>query len=71
MIKGSPDAGRGQVPVIYLVPFLLIAFGLTWGLMALFLLFPKQITEVRFCGSGTTTIMFRVVFFCGIGKCGG
>ena len=46
MIEDSPDAGRGQVPVIYLVPFLLIAFGLTWGSMALCLLFPEQITEV-------------------------
>jgi hypothetical protein len=48
MIIGSLYADRRQVPFISLVPFLLIAFGLAWGILALFILLPEPMT--RFFG---------------------
>jgi CAAX protease family protein len=46
LITGSSDAGRGQVPFLSLVPFLLIAFGLAWGILALFIFLPDRMTNI-------------------------
>ena len=35
MITGSSGDDRRQIPFISLMPFLLIAFGLAWGILAL------------------------------------
>ncbi|MDY7014258.1 MAG: type II CAAX endopeptidase family protein [Cyanobacteriota bacterium] len=42
----TSDARQYQIPFISLVPFLLITFGLTWGILALFILLPKQMTAI-------------------------
>jgi len=39
-------SNRHQVPLISLVPFLLIAFGLAWGILALFIFLPNQMTRI-------------------------
>lgn len=39
-------ADRRQVPFIALAPFLLLAFGLAWGIFALLILFPGQVAEL-------------------------
>ncbi len=41
----TSEVDRQQVPFISLMPFLLIAFGLAWGILALFILLPQQMTE--------------------------
>jgi hypothetical protein len=35
------DTNQRQIPFIALVPFLLITFGLAWGILGLFILLPK------------------------------
>ena len=44
--EGALGADRRQIPFISLVPFLLIAFGLAWGILALFIFLPDQTTEI-------------------------
>ncbi|WP_372880929.1 CPBP family intramembrane glutamic endopeptidase [Psychromonas sp.] len=39
-------SNRRQVPLIALVPFLLIAFGLAWGTLALFIFLPNQMNNI-------------------------
>lgn len=46
MITGLSDPGRGQIPFLLLVPFLLIAFGLAWGILALFIFLPERMTNM-------------------------
>ncbi len=46
MIIAPSGTDRHQIPFISLVPFLLIVFGLAWGILALFILLPKQMAEV-------------------------
>ena len=46
MIIAPSGTDRHQIPFISLVPFLLIVFGLAWGIVALFILLPKQMAEV-------------------------
>jgi hypothetical protein len=38
---GTSDIGDRQVPFTSLAPFLLITFGLAWGILALFILLPN------------------------------
>ncbi|MBT7951906.1 MAG: CPBP family intramembrane metalloprotease [Gammaproteobacteria bacterium] len=44
MITDSSGVNSPQVPLISLLPFLLITFGLAWGIIALFVLLPEQMT---------------------------
>lgn len=46
MITVSSDTDTRQIPFISLVPFLLIAFGLAWGIVALFIFLPNQMTGI-------------------------
>ena len=43
---GSSNTGMHQVPSIALVPFLVIAFGLAWGILALFILLPERMNAI-------------------------
>lgn len=45
-MKIAPSASRYQIPFIALAPFLLMTFGVTWGLFALFILLPEKITVI-------------------------
>jgi membrane associated rhomboid family serine protease len=40
----STDSLAQRVPVIALLPYLLITFGVAWGLLGLYLVFPQQAT---------------------------
>lgn len=40
---GPSNAERSPVPFIALVPFLLITFGLAWGILAMFILWPAPL----------------------------
>jgi membrane protease YdiL (CAAX protease family) len=46
MNTGLTGDGRGQIPFISLMPFLIITFGLAWGILALFIFLPHQMTEI-------------------------
>ena len=39
-------SGNYQIPVRSIIPFLLISFGLAWGILALFILLPGQMTKI-------------------------
>jgi len=45
-MTNSSSADRCQVPFISLVPYLLVAFGLAWGILALFILLPEPMTGI-------------------------
>jgi hypothetical protein len=53
MSRGSSDDRREQIPFVSLLPFLFIAFGLAWGILALFIFLPNQMTKMF--GELTTT----------------
>ncbi|NJM67198.1 MAG: hypothetical protein HC851_16750 [Acaryochloris sp. RU_4_1] len=42
----TSETNQHRIPFIALVPFLLITFGLTWGVFALFILFQEQMTAI-------------------------
>ncbi|MCK4466904.1 MAG: CPBP family intramembrane metalloprotease [Desulfobacterales bacterium] len=62
MITGSSGADRRQIPFISLVPFLLIAFGLAWGILALFIFLPNQMTEIFGELTGQHPLFFLAVY---------
>ena len=62
MIKDSSVANRGQIPFISLVPFLLMAFGLAWGISALFIFLPDQMTGIFGELTGQHPLFFLAVY---------
>ncbi|MEA3486791.1 MAG: CPBP family intramembrane glutamic endopeptidase [Thermodesulfobacteriota bacterium] len=62
MITGSSGVGRRQIPFISLVPFLLIAFGLAWGILALFIFLPDQMTGIFGELTGQHPLFFLAVY---------
>lgn len=46
MNTASANAQRYRVPFQAIVPFLLLTFGLAWGLLALLILFPEFTTQL-------------------------
>ena len=62
MMAVSSDAGRPQIPFISLVPFLLIAFGLAWGILALFIFLPNQMTGIFGELTGQHPLFFLAVY---------
>lgn len=46
MTSSASGTPRCPVPFSAILPFLLITFGLAWGIFALFVLFPKQIIDM-------------------------
>jgi CAAX protease family protein len=67
MITGSSDADCVKVPFISLVPFLLIAFGLAWGILALFIFLPDQMTNLFGKLTGQHPLFFLAVYSPAIG----
>jgi membrane protease YdiL (CAAX protease family) len=62
MIKDSSVVKKGQIPLISLVPFLLIAFGLAWGIIALFIFLPGQMTAMFGQITGEHPLFFLAVY---------
>ena len=62
MIAGSPSTDRAQVPFIALVPFLLVAFGLAWGILALFIFLPDRMTALFGELTGQHPLFFLAVY---------
>lgn len=62
-MKIKPSATRQcQVPFISLAPFLLITFGLAWGIFALFILLPKQTVAMFGELTGQHPLFFLAVY---------
>ena len=53
---------RHQVPFIYLVPFLLIAFGIAWGILALFIFLPDLMNSIFGKLTGQHPLFFLAVY---------
>jgi uncharacterized protein len=51
-----------QIPFIAIVPFLLITFGVAWGIFALFILFPKPIVAMFGQITGQHPLFFLAVY---------
>jgi len=62
MIPGSSDAGRDPIPFFSLVPFLLITFGLAWGILALFIFLPEQMSGIFGKLTGQHPLFFLAVY---------
>ncbi|MCU0571004.1 MAG: CPBP family intramembrane metalloprotease [Oculatellaceae cyanobacterium Prado106] len=56
------NASRYQIPLIALVPFLLMTFGLAWGLFAIFILLPKQMVAIFGILSGQHPLFILAVW---------
>lgn len=62
MITVSSVADRRQIPIISLIPFLLITFGLAWGIIALFIFLPDQMTAIFGQITGQHPLFFLAVY---------
>jgi membrane protease YdiL (CAAX protease family) len=62
MIKSSSVQGRFQIPILSFVPFLLIAFGLAWTILALFIYLPDQMVGIFGQLTGQHPLFFLAVY---------
>ena len=62
MIRGLPDDRSEQIPFISILPFLFIAFGLAWGILALFIFLPEQMAALFGEISGQHPLFFLAVW---------
>ncbi len=61
-IIGSTGPGKYKIPVSSLIPFLLITFGLAWGILALFIFLPEQMTAVFGKLTGQHPLFYLAVY---------
>ncbi|MGB3560207.1 MAG: type II CAAX endopeptidase family protein [Geitlerinemataceae cyanobacterium] len=59
---GSSSTTQRQIPFRSLAPFLLITFGLTWGLLGLFILLPKPMVAMFGKLTGQHPLFFLAVY---------
>ena len=62
MITDSSSGNRAQAPFNSLVPFLLVAFGLAWGILALFIFLPDQMIALFGELTGQHPLFFLAVY---------
>ena len=62
MSIGSSDDRREQISFVSLLPFLFIAFGLAWGILALFIFLPNQMTKMFGELTGQHPLFFLAVY---------
>lgn len=58
----SINTDKGQIPFISLIPFLLITFGLAWGIIALFIFLPNQMNPLFGELTGQHPLFFLAVY---------
>lgn len=58
----SSNTVKPPIPFSALIPFLLIAFGLAWGIVALFIVFPDRMTAFFGEISGQHPLFFLAVY---------
>jgi uncharacterized protein len=59
---GTSVANQRQIPFISLAPFLLITFGLAWGILGLFILLPKPMVAIFGEITGQHPLFFLAVW---------
>jgi membrane protease YdiL (CAAX protease family) len=59
---GSSSTPQRQIPFTALTPFLLITFGLSWGIFALFILVPKPMVAMFGALTGQHPLFFLAVY---------
>ncbi|MCW5962962.1 MAG: CPBP family intramembrane metalloprotease [Bryobacterales bacterium] len=62
MTEQSAGSGKDPIPVSSLIPFLLMAFGLAWGIIALFVVIPQQMAAAVGELSGDHPLYFLAVY---------
>jgi uncharacterized protein len=62
LAEASGAAAPGTVPARSLLPFLIITFGLAWGIMAVFVLFTEQVTALLGEPSGSHPLFILAVY---------
>ena len=62
MKTDSSNTDRRHLPFHSLVPFLLIAFGLAWGILALFIFLPDKMTGIFGELTGQHPLFFLAVY---------
>jgi len=62
VIRKSSNADGAQVPFSAVLPFLLVAFGLAWGILALFIFLPEQMTALFGELTGQHPLFFLAVY---------
>jgi uncharacterized protein len=62
MKPDSPDPNRYSIPFASLAPFLLITFGLAWGIFALFILLPGPMVAIFGQVSGRHPLFILAVY---------
>lgn len=62
MIIAPSGTNRHRVPFISLMPFLLITFGLAWGILALFIFLPDQMNRTFGKLSGQHPLFYLAVY---------
>lgn len=62
MAIGSSSTCLRKVPSIAIVPFLVITFGLAWGILALFILLPDRMTSIFGELTGQHPLFFLAVY---------
>lgn len=58
----SSNTDRNQIPFTSLLPFLLITFGLAWGILALFIFFPSHMNAIFGNLTGQHPLFFLAVY---------
>lgn len=62
MTQNNLSQNKEQIPFIAFVPFLLITFGLTWGIIGLYIFLPEQMTAIFGQISGNHPLFFLAVY---------
>ncbi|EGV17088.1 type II CAAX endopeptidase family protein [Thiocapsa marina] len=62
MVSGQSDPRNPPLSVMALFPFLLITFGLTWGILALFIFLPQPMTRLFGALTGQHPLFFLAVY---------
>ena len=62
MINNLSEKNKYQIPFSSLVPFLLITFGIAWGILGLFIFLPKQMVSIFGELTGQHPLFFLCVY---------
>ncbi|UHD17455.1 type II CAAX endopeptidase family protein [Thiocapsa bogorovii] len=62
MVSGASDPRNPSLSVMALVPFFLITFGLSWGILALFIFLPQPMTTIFGALTGQHPLFFLAVY---------
>lgn len=61
-IIGTTGTDKFQIPVSSLIPFLLITFGLAWGILGLYIFMPEQMTGIFGKLTGQHPLFYLAVY---------